>query len=475
MLEGLYLITPEGPKQQVFKTVQAALDGGARVVQYRDKQRPPEAQIEIARELAQLCHQQGATFLVNDHPQVASASNADGVHLGQQDLSIQEARRTLGPAKLIGVSTHSIDQAIKAEMAGADYIGVGAMFATQNKENAEQIGIEALRKIRRAVKIPIVAIGGLSATNSPAAIEAGANAVAVISAVISDPKPALAARELSLLFNRRKDKGATRVMTVAGSDPGGGAGIQADLKTIGLLGSFGTSVITVLTAQNTQGVHGLSPASVSFVDKQMELVLDDIGTDTLKTGMLYSPEIIATVAESIARHNLLAVVDPVMIAKGGAALLKKEAVRALRELLLPQTFLLTPNIPEAEALTGIKITGPDEMEEAARTLHEFGARNVLVKGGHRDSVDSNDLLLTDDMVVPLPGERFATNSTHGTGCSFAAALATLLAQGCGLTEAAQKAKLFISAAIRQAIPLGQGQGPINHAAGAQAVLEQSQH
>ncbi|PLX87593.1 MAG: phosphomethylpyrimidine kinase, partial [Desulfuromonas sp.] len=400
MLEGLYLITPEGTKKQVLQTVQAALDGGAKMVQYRDKQRPPETQIDLARELAQLCHQQGATFLVNDHPQVASASGADGIHLGQHDLSIQEARRALGPDKLIGISTSSVDQAIKAEMSGADYIGVGAMFATQNKEDAEQVGVETLRKIRRAVKIPIVAIGGLSAANSSEVLEAGANALAVIAAVSDDPKPALAARELSLLFNRRTDKGLTRVMTVAGSDSGGGAGIQADLKTIGLLGSFGTSAVTVLTAQNTQGVHGLSPASSSFVAKQMELVLDDIGTDTLKTGMLYSPEIIATVAESIARHNLLAIVDPVMIAKGGAALLKKEAVRALRELLLPQTFLLTPNIPEAEALTGIKITGATEMEEAARTLHEFGARNVLIKGGHSDTEDASDLLLTCDKVVP---------------------------------------------------------------------------
>jgi hydroxymethylpyrimidine kinase/phosphomethylpyrimidine kinase/thiamine-phosphate diphosphorylase len=258
------------------------------------------------------------------------------------------------------------------------------------------------------------------------------------------------------------------VLTIAGSDSGGGAGIQADLKTITLLGSFGMSAITVLTAQNTRGVHGVFPAPAGFVRQQAELVLDDIGADAVKTGMLYDADIAVTVAQLLERYGLAAVVDPVMVAKGGAPLLRAEAMTAVREKLLPQTFLLTPNLPEAEALTGLVIGTLEEMETAARRLHAMGARHVLIKGGHRDG-DATDLLLCGNTVYLLPGERIATTSTHGTGCSYAAALATLLAQGEALPDAAQQAKRFIDVAIRAAVPLGGGHGPINHAAGAKTL------
>ena len=471
MIQGLYLITPQGSDEQILSLVRAGLRGGARVVQYRDKERSRDDQINLARQLVQLCSEAGVTFLVNDSPEIAVASFADGVHLGQGDGSVHDARRLLGPDKLIGVSTRTVDQALKAEMAGADYIGVGSIHPTGTKDDAELVGLDTLRKVRRAVKIPIVAIGGITRATGADIIDAGADALAVVSAVAGDSRPALAARELGLLFNRRKTAGQTRVMTIAGSDSGGGAGIQADLKTITLLGSFGTSAITVLTAQNTLGVHGLSPASAGFVVKQIDKVLDDIGSDTLKTGMLYSDEIILSVAKVIEARDLPCVVDPVMIAKGGAALLKPEAVEALRRELLPRTYLLTPNIPEAEALTGRTIRTHEDMEETARSLQAMGARNVLVKGGHRAG-DATDVLLAGDMLQHLSAERIESSNTHGTGCSYAAAIATLLAQGQTLHVAVQMAKRFISEAIRQALPLGGGHGPINHAAGAKALRDE---
>jgi hydroxymethylpyrimidine kinase/phosphomethylpyrimidine kinase/thiamine-phosphate diphosphorylase len=261
-------------------------------------------------------------------------------------------------------------------------------------------------------------------------------------------------------------------MTIAGSDSGGGAGIQADLKTITLLGSFGASAITVLTAQNTLGVHGLSPASAGFIAKQAEAVITDIGVDTIKTGMLYSAEIVSTVAELMQKYNLLAVVDPVMIAKGGAALLKQEAVEAVRNRLLPGTYLLTPNIPEAEALTGKTIRTLEEMEEAAADLQAMGARHVLLKGGHREQ-DATDVLLAGRSLQRLSAERIDTVNTHGTGCSYSAALATFLAQGQPVVKAAASAKLFINEAIRLAVPLGSGHGPINHSAAASKVSQKS--
>ncbi|NJC88778.1 MAG: bifunctional hydroxymethylpyrimidine kinase/phosphomethylpyrimidine kinase [Desulfuromonas sp.] len=468
MIKGLYFITPAGSETQVMASTQAALRGGARVVQYRDKERPYAAQIALGRQLLQLCRNTNTTFLVNDDPSLARDCGADGVHLGQGDGSVATARTILGTGKLIGVSTRTAEQARQAESEGADYIGLGAMYPTGSKDDAELVGVERLRQVRQATRLPIVAIGGIAYGNAAEVIDAGADALAVISAVAADPQPVLAARELTLLFNRRKAAEGTRVLTIAGSDSGGGAGIQADLKTITLLGSFGMSAITVLTAQNTLGVHGVFPAPAEFVRQQAELVLDDIGADTVKTGMLYSADIVEYVAELLERYGLAAVVDPVMIAKGGAPLLREEAMSAVRARLLPQTFLLTPNLPEAEALTGMSIGTLKEMEDAGRRLHEMGARHVLVKGGHRDG-DATDLLLSGGRVYHLSGKRIATTSTHGTGCSYAAALATRLARGEALPTAAQRAKRFIDAAIRNAVPLGGGHGPINHVAGAKAL------
>ncbi|MEJ2491874.1 MAG: bifunctional hydroxymethylpyrimidine kinase/phosphomethylpyrimidine kinase [Desulfuromonadales bacterium] len=471
MIHGLYLITPQGSEEQIVGTVCRALHGGARIVQYRDKQRNRTEQIGLARQLAQLCRAAGAIFLVNDLPELAMEGFADGVHLGQQDGSIHDARRLLGADKLIGVSTRTVDQALRAEMAGADYIGVGSIFPTETKEDAEQVGLETLGKVRRAVKIPIVAIGGISGENGAEVITAGADALAVVSAVAGDTNPALAARELALLFNSRQPREAARVMTIAGSDSGGGAGVQADLKTISLLGAYGTSAITVLTAQNTLGVQGLAPASARFVTLQVETVLEDIGTDTIKTGMLYDSEIVQAVAGLIRKHNLLSVIDPVMIAKGGTPLLKQDAVEAVRSELLPATYLLTPNILEAETLTGRTIRTLSDMEDAARQLQAMGPRHVLLKGGHRED-DAVDVLLAGSTVHRLPAEKLASPHTHGTGCSYAAALATLLAMGLPLPRAAKTAKHFIDAAIRAAVPIGSGHGPINHFAGARAVTHE---
>ncbi|MCM2264009.1 MAG: bifunctional hydroxymethylpyrimidine kinase/phosphomethylpyrimidine kinase [Desulfuromonadales bacterium] len=468
MIKGLYFITPSASGEQVLAATRAALCGGARVIQYRDKERTCEVQVELGRQIGEMCRKGGATFLVNDAPALARDCDADGVHLGQGDSSVAEARSILGKGKLIGVSTRTVEQARQAEQAGADYIGLGAMFPTGSKDDAELVGVERLRQVRQAVGLPIVAIGGISYGNAAEVIDAGADALAVISAIAADPQPVLAARELALLFNRKTPLEQVRVLTIAGSDSGGGAGIQADLKTIALLGSFGMSAITVLTAQNTRGVHGVYPAPAAFVQQQVELVLTDIGADTVKTGMLYSADIVECVAGLLERYGLAAVVDPVMIAKGGAPLLRDEAMAAVRGQLLPRTFLLTPNLPEAEALTGMTIRTLQEMEAAGRRLHEMGARHVLIKGGHRDG-DATDLLVSGDAVYRLPGERIATTNTHGTGCSYAAALATLLAQGETLPNAAQRAKRFIDMAIRNAVPLGKGHGPINHAAGAKAL------
>jgi len=468
MLEGIYYITSADPAGRYLDTCRAVLAGGVRVLQYRDKQRRLEEQVPVARRLRALCREHGATFLINDHPRLALKVDADGVHLGQNDTPPAEARKILGPNRLIGVSTRTVAQARAAVAAGADYIAVGSMYPTGSKQDAELVGPERLGEIRRVVDRPLVAIGGIDRDRAARLFDLGADAVAVISALRDADDPRLAARELALVANRRRPEPRGRVLTIAGSDSGGGAGIQADLKTITLLGGYGMSALTALTAQNTTGVSGIHPCPPDFVRAQATAVLDDIGADLIKTGMLYSADIVATVADLLEGYGLPAVVDPVMIAKGGAPLLRQDAVATLIERLLPKTYLLTPNVPEAAALSGIPIESEKEMLRAGERLRAMGARNVLVKGGHLRG-DAIDLLLTPQGVHRWSHERLAGRNTHGTGCTFSAAIATLLACGEPLPVAVDRAKQFITAAIAGATDLGRGHGPVNHWEGAKTV------
>lgn len=460
-LNGLYVITDDSRGETLFARVKAALRGGTRILQYRAKERSENERLTEARRLCELCRAAGALFIVNDDPHLALACSADGVHLGQQDMALAEARALLGPERIIGTSNRTPDQAAASARAGADYIAVGSIYPTGTKRDAVQVGLETLREIRRAVKTPLVAIGGIDREGAGDVIDAGADAVAVISAVMSDPEPALAARELALLFNRTGPWPRGRVLTVAGSDSGGGAGIQADIKTITLLGSFAMSSLTALTAQNTRGVQDVHPVPAAFVAAQIDAVLSDLPPDVIKTGMLYSGEIVVLVGRTLGEHGLAAVVDPVMIAKGGAALLEPDALAAFGRDLLPHSLLLTPNLPEAEALTGLPVKTESDMERAARRLQEMGARHVLLKGGHLAG-EAVDLLLHGQTLHRLSAPRIASRNTHGTGCTYAAAIAALLSQGRPLPEAVSRAKEFVTAAIASARPMGTGHGPVNH-------------
>lgn len=254
-----------------------------------------------------------------------------------------------------------------------------------------------------------------------------------------------------------------RALTIAGSDSGGGAGIQADLKTFQELGVFGMSALTAVTAQNTLGVQAVYPLSPEAVAEQIRSVGNDIGVNAMKTGMLFSSEIISAVAEVIQHFGWSnVVVDPVMIAKGGAPLLQEEAIRALTGKLLPHTTVVTPNIPEAEKLTGISIKSRADKIEAARILSDFGARYIIVKGGHEEGEEAVDLLFDGRHISEVASKRIPTVHTHGTGCTFSAALTAGLACGLDMENAMRQAKAFIQAAIEEGIHLGSGRGPTNH-------------
>jgi hydroxymethylpyrimidine/phosphomethylpyrimidine kinase len=255
-----------------------------------------------------------------------------------------------------------------------------------------------------------------------------------------------------------------RVLILAGSDSGGGAGLQADLKTVTLLGGYAATAVTAITVQNTLGVHGVWPVPTEVIIAQAEAVLGDIGADVIKTGMLGGPEVIEAVANLLdgPGQGIPVVIDPVMTAKGGAALLDSRGQHALRRLLIPRAALLTPNAPEAEALTGLTVATLDDQRRAAERLLELGARAVLLKGGHLTGPTVVDLLMTPDGETTYEGERLASRHTHGTGCTLASACATGLAQGLPLPEAVARAWAYTAEAIRQAPGFGRGHGPLGH-------------
>ncbi len=249
-------------------------------------------------------------------------------------------------------------------------------------------------------------------------------------------------------------------LTIAGSDSGGGAGIQADLKTFAMLGVHGTSAITAITAQNTTGVTDILELPTALIREQIAVVVEDIGVQAAKTGMLSSAEIIASVADAVDQHRLRnLVVDPVMVAKGGARLLREDAVAALRERLIPLAAIITPNLPEAQVLLGREIRSMEERRQAARDLVAMGARAAVVKGGHAD--DATDVYFDGAQLVELRAERIETTNTHGSGCVFSAAITAWLARGAEPQQAVRQAKSFITQAIANSLEIGHGHGPVN--------------
>ena len=256
-----------------------------------------------------------------------------------------------------------------------------------------------------------------------------------------------------------------RVLIAAGSDSGGGAGIQADIKTVTALGGYAATAITALTVQDTKDVYAIHEVPVDIVRRQMDVVIDDIGVDCIKTGMLHRTEVLEAVADVIARKaaGVPLVVDPVMVAKGGARLLDADTTGALRDKLIGVATVLTPNLPEAEILSGERIETDDDQERVGRALCGLGPKAVLMKGGHRPGDELRDLLVTADGVEVFRSSRIDTSHTHGTGCTLASAIATGIAQGLSPRDAVARGRAYVQEAIRTAPGFGAGHGPLNHA------------
>lgn len=259
-------------------------------------------------------------------------------------------------------------------------------------------------------------------------------------------------------------KNLGRVLAIAGSDSGGGAGIQADIKTITALGGYAATAVTAVTDQDTNAVHAVHGIPPSFVASQIKTVLEDIGADVVKTGMLGTEEVIIAVADALDTYGKTVprIIDPVMVAKGGHRLISEDAVERLKTQLITRAALVTPNLPEAEVLTGRRIKSLSDMEESVDDLRILGADSILLKGGHVEGDQIVDLLITGSAVHRFEGPRIQTTSTHGTGCTTASAIATGIANGLSLYDAVSAARAYVVRAIETAPGLGQGYGPLNH-------------
>jgi hydroxymethylpyrimidine/phosphomethylpyrimidine kinase len=251
-------------------------------------------------------------------------------------------------------------------------------------------------------------------------------------------------------------------LTIATSDSSGGAGIQADLKAFSALGTYGMSVIVAITAQNTEGVYGIEALSTDIIEKQMDAVFTDIFPKAVKIGMVYSSDIILQVAEGLKKYKPeYVVLDPVMISKSNCLLLKQDAMENLIKNLIPLSYILTPNVPEAEEITGIKIENIEDMKKAGEKILEMGAKNVLIKGGHLEG-DATDVLMGKDLLEVYGGKRYDRKNTHGTGCTLSSSIASYLALGYDIKEAIRLSKIYISEAIEHSFDIGKGVGPVHH-------------
>lgn len=451
----------------LYEQVEAAIKGGATIIQLREKKMPEEEFLQEARELKMLCNAYKIPFIINDNISVALAMDADGVHLGQGDMELKQAREILGPDKIIGVSAHNVEEAVQAEKNGADYLGAGAVFSTASKADVTSLSMETLKEICEAVSIPVVAIGGISEENMDQLKGTGISGVAVISALFAQVDVCQAATRLCEKLSYIIEKGKKRktALTIAGSDSSGGAGIQADIKTMIANGVYAMSAITALTAQNTLGVSGIMEVTPEFLGQQMDCIFTDIRPDAVKIGMVSSGELISVIAEKLIQYQAEnIVVDPVMVSTSGSRLISEEAVEMLKKKLLPLATVLTPNIPEAQVLLGTEIKTPEDMERSAKKIGEKYRCAVLLKGGHQLN-DANDYLWQAGQGRWFMGKRIHNPNTHGTGCTLSSAIASNLAKGYSLEASVQKAKEYLSGALQAMLNLGAGSGPMDHGFG----------
>lgn len=538
-LRAYFVVGPDDTKgRPVADVVAAALRGGATFIQLRAKHADARELTAMAEAIAAVIAQAGkadtVAFVIDDRVDAAwqcreLGIKVDGVHIGQDDMAPEQARALLGPDAIIGLSAETLPH-IKTANAlpdgTIDYIGAGPLHYTATKPDAAAVeadgtkhalGIAGAQLLCEASRYPVVVGGGVHADDVPALARTAADGWFVVSAIAAADDPERATRELlqawiavrgdarhgvaasaashlqsdaaappqcgAAMFDVKQPHGLPPVLTVAGSDSSGGAGIQADLKTMLANGVFGMSAITSLTAQNTTGVRAVQNADLAILADQIDAVFEDIPPMAVKIGMVSSAALIETIADRLTAHQARNIVlDPVMVATSGAKLIDDDAVAALTTRLFPLATVITPNMPETEALLeqamqertseddtesarllseGIRTEA--DMETAARTLAEHFGCAVLVKGGHGIK-DANDVLVEPDGTVTwFTSPRIDNPNTHGTGCTLSSAIASHLALGETLPQAVRSAKDYLTGALAEQLDLGHGSGPMDHA------------
>lgn len=538
-LRAYFVVGPDDTKgRPVTDVVAAALRGGATFIQLRAKHADTRDLTAMAEAIAAVIAQAGkadtVAFVIDDRVDAAwqcreLGIKVDGVHIGQDDMAPGQARALLGPDAIIGLSAETlphIEAANALPSSTIDYIGAGPLHYTATKPDAAAVeadgtkhalGIAGAQLLCEASRYPVVVGGGVHADDVPALARTAADGWFVVSAIAAADDPERATRELvqawtavrgaarhgvaasaashpqsevaaplqcgAAMFDVEQPHGLPPVLTVAGSDSSGGAGIQADLKTMLANGVFGMSAITSLTAQNTTGVRAVQNADPAILADQIDAVFEDIPPMAVKIGMVSSAALIETIADRLTAHQAQNIVlDPVMVATSGAKLIDDDAVAALTTRLFPLATVITPNMPETEALLAQAMqerTSEDDtesarllsegirteadMETAGRTLAKHFGCAVLVKGGHGIK-DANDVLVEPDGTATwFTSPRIDNPNTHGTGCTLSSAIASHLALGETLPQAVRSAKEYLTGALAEQLDLGHGAGPMDHA------------
>lgn len=506
---SLYLVTDAAlcGERGVAVTVEAAVAGGATIVQLRDKHASDEELLTLLGRLDEAISGR-VPLVVNDRLELvlrarAAGLRVDGVHLGQGDATVLRARAELGPDAIVGLTANTPAHlaAVAALPAGTvDYLGVGVLRPTSTKpDHPPALGIAGFAGLQAAARdavgapVPCVAIGGVRVEDAAPLRAVGAAGLAIVSAICAAPDARRAAADFAAAWRdgatphavrephdvrRPSPPRATRVprvLSIAGSDPSGGAGIQADLKSIAAVGGYGMAAITALTAQNTRGVRSVHVPPAASLLAQLDALSDDIAVDAVKLGMLANAELIRTVARWLDRvRPPLVVLDPVMVSTSGDRLLDPEAEAALRELL-PLADLVTPNLAELAVLAGADgpaADWPSALEQATALSARTGVL-VLAKGGHLGGAEAPDALVDARAgaalaeIVEFSGERIATRATHGTGCSLSSAIATLRARHGAWEPAVAEARRWLRESLRngESLAVGGGHGPVHHFAG----------
>ncbi|MEA4971636.1 MAG: bifunctional hydroxymethylpyrimidine kinase/phosphomethylpyrimidine kinase [Candidatus Metalachnospira sp.] len=462
----LYAVTDRSwlNRRTVKEQVEDALKGGATFIQLREKELDYDSFLAEALELKALCKKYDVPFVINDNVDIAIACDADGVHVGQSDMEAGNVREKLGPGKIIGVSAHNLEEALAAKAHGADYLGVGAVFSTSTKLDADTTSFGVVYDICNSVNIPVVAIGGINENNILELKDTGIDGVAVVSAIFAKPDITAATENLLALAKElvAPSHNIKKVLTIAGTDPTGGAGIQADIKTITAHKLYAMSAITALVAQNTTGVYGIMEVPPEFVANQLDCIFTDIRPDAVKIGMVSSSIIIEVIVQKLKEYKAEnIVVDPVMVTTSGSKLISDEACETLITKLLPLGTVITPNIPEAEVLCGFNIKTTDDMIKAAEKISENVKSAILIKGGHLVST-ATDLLYENGEITWFSSERIDNPNTHGTGCTLSSAIASNLAKGYTLKESIANAKDYLTGALKAQLNIGKGSGPLDH-------------